>query len=134
MSERDEAAESRDPSLEALFQRAHAGLGDENFVAATMRRVEAARVQHRLRRRVIEAGILAVVVAASPWLIDGSVKLSALLDAGLSIVLSWLATPTGMALGFATVAAVAAFRPLLRRLAPLVSARDAGRPGNPDPG
>ena len=134
MSERDEAAESRDPGLEALFRRTQAGRSDEAFVAATMRRVETAKVQRRLGRRLAEAGVLIAVVGASPWLIDASVKLSSLVDKGLAVVSGWLATPAGLALTVAIVAAVAAFRPLLNRLASRASAHDAGRRGNRDPG
>jgi len=130
MSDKDEASESRDPGLEALFRRTHAGRSDEAFVAATMRRVEAAKLRRRLGRRLVEAGALIAVVATSPWLIDASVKLSSLLDTGLTIVSGWLATPAGMALAVAIVAAALAFRPLLNRLAPRPPAPG---PGNPDP-
>jgi hypothetical protein len=134
MSERDEPSELRDPGLEALFRRTHAGRSDEAFVAATMRRVEAAKRQRRLGRRLAEAGVLIIVVAASPWLIDASVKLSSLLDAGFTIVAGWLATPAGMALAVAIVAAAAAFRPLLNRLARRAAVPDPGRRDSPDPG
>ena len=132
MSERDEASESRDPGLEALFRRTHLELRDESVVAATMRRVAAAKARRRLGRRLIEAGVFIAIIAASPWLIEGSVKLSSAVDEGFAIVAGWLATPAGIALVVAIVAVVAAYRPLLDRLAPRASHPAAGRRGKRD--
>jgi hypothetical protein len=134
MSERDEAAESRDPHVEALFRHASAERADENFVAATMRRVDAARAQRRFVRRFTEVGALLAIVVASPWLIAASVRLSSLVDSGLATVSGWIATPSGLALTIAIVAIVAAYRPLLKRLAPRASAPDARRRDSRDPG
>ena len=134
MNESDQVSESLDPGLEALFRRAQSQWSDETFVAATMRRVNAAKVQRRLGRRLAEAGVLIAVVAASPWFIAASVKLSSLIEAGIEIVSGWLATPAGLTLIVAIVAAGAASRPLVNRLASRTSARDDGRRGNRDPG
>jgi len=120
MNEDKGAVESNDPGLEALFRRTHAGQPDETFVAATMRRVAVEKARRRLGRRLVEAAGLIGIVAASPWLIDASVRLSALLDAGLTLASDWLRTPTGMACGVAFVAALLVIRPLLARWAPLL--------------
>jgi hypothetical protein len=148
MNETDENPETRDPGLEALFRRTSAEPADESFVAATMRRVEAAKTRRRIGRYLIEGAVLIGIVAASPWLIDGSVRLSDLLDMGLTRASDWLGTPAGMAIGVAIVAAVLALRPLLalwaplaryraarlNRFAPRPSVPDPGRRDNPDPG
>ena len=121
------AMETNDPGLEALFRRTHAGRPDESFVAATMRRVAVEKSRRRLGRRLVEAAVLIGIVAASPWLIDASVRLSALLDTGLTLASDWLATPAGMAAGVTIVAAVLALGPLLAHWATLLWHRAARR-------
>ena len=67
----------------AAARTTHAGIADGSFSAATVRRVEARQSRLRLRRRLLEAACIVAIVIASPWLIDASIRLSTLLDAGI---------------------------------------------------
>ncbi len=88
-----------DPALEALFRSEHTHIADEPFVGATLKRVAAERARSAVLRRALQAAALIAVIVASPWLIDGSVLLSDLLDQGFARASAWLATPAGMAIG-----------------------------------
>jgi hypothetical protein len=73
-----------DARLAAHFEREHRRVADDPFVAATMRKVRAAR----RRREVTHAGVYAAAivgaVVASPLLIAGVARLNAALESSLN--------------------------------------------------
>jgi hypothetical protein len=101
--------------LAARFRDEHTHIPDEPFVGATMRRVAAERERSVTTRHVLQAAALLAAIAASPWLIEGSVLLSALIDQGFTRASAWLATPAGMAIA-AVTGAVLAWRYRRRRV------------------
>jgi hypothetical protein len=73
-----------DPRLAALFEREHRHEVSDAFVAATMRKIRAARRRRELLRTSARvAGVVAVVVA-SQWLIPGVERLNSAVQSSLS--------------------------------------------------
>jgi hypothetical protein len=106
-------ADPFDERLEARFQREHAHIEPEPFVRLTLDRVAAARARGAIIRRVLQGLALIGAIVASPWLIAGSVYVSAALDECFDLVSRWLATPAGMigaALGAVVVVALHRWR------------------------
>jgi hypothetical protein len=99
-----------DPALAARFRNEHTHVADEPFVAATLQRVAAERARAAITRRVLQAAALIAVIAASPWLIPGSVLVSNVLDQGFARASAWLATPAGIALGVVVAALIVVYR------------------------
>lgn len=89
-----------DRDLRALFDREHSQLPPEPFVNATWARLAKARARARMARRSVQAAALAALALGSPWLIEGSVLLSARLGTLFGVAAGWLSTRAG------TVAAV----------------------------
>lgn len=104
-----------DPALEALFRREHTHVAEQPFVAATLTLVAAERGRAAFARRALQAAALIVVIAASPWLIDGSALLSSSLDSLFARASAWLATPGGVAAAAVAAVAVVAVRARWRR-------------------
>lgn len=104
-----------DDFLAAQFRRAHPTVAPEPFVRAVRARVAAAGSRARARRLALRGVGVVALVFASPWLIEGSRRLSQPFEEGLATVATWLLSPVGAAtaVGIALVA-VAAMR--LRRL------------------
>jgi hypothetical protein len=100
-----------DPKLAARFRDTHAHIADEPFVGAALKRVAADRARSTVTRRAWQIAALVAVIAASPWLIRGSVLLSELLERVFAVASEWLASPPGMAIGaLAGVALAALYR------------------------
>ena len=98
--------EENDPRLHVLFEREHARLADEPFVAATLQRIAAERGRRSVTKRALWGLALLAVVGASPWLIAASVSLSARLDDLFAYASQLLATPFGMVTALVCGAAV----------------------------
>ena len=96
--------------LRDLFDREHRQLPPEPFLKTTAARIASARARATLIKRVIQAAGLALVILGSPWLISGSVVLSAQLDAAFAAVAAWLSTRTGTAAALLCVLAVVVWR------------------------
>lgn len=73
-----------DERLAGRFEQEHSHLVSDAFVADTLRKVQAARRRTGALRLGVRVAALAGVVAASPWLITGVVRLNAVLDAAFS--------------------------------------------------
>ena len=86
-----------DRDLRNLFDGEHRQLPPEPFLKATAVRVAKARARATLVRRAWQAAVLAAVVIGSPWLISGSVLLSARLGTLFAVAAEWLSTRTGTA-------------------------------------
>jgi hypothetical protein len=99
-----------DHDLRELFEREHRQLPPEPFVKATSTRLAATRVRAKIVTRALQAAALAAVVIGSPWLIAGSVLLSARLGALFATAAEWLSTRTGTAAAVLCVAAVLVWR------------------------
>lgn len=97
-----------DPTLRALFDADRAPLPAEPFVSATLARVAAWRRRATLVRGVLQATAVLAVIWASPFLIEASIKISALLDALFTRASEWLGTPAGMLVAFVGCIAVVA--------------------------
>ena len=90
-----------DPKLAARFRDTHAHIADDPFVGATLKRVAADRARSTVTRRALQIAALVAVIAASPWLIQGSALLSDVLEQVFALASAWLAQPAGI-----TIAAV----------------------------
>ncbi len=90
-----------DSKLAARFRYTHARIPDDPFVAATLKRVAADRARSTATRRALQVAALVAVIAASPWLIQGSALLSDMLDQVFALASAWLVRPLGI-----TIAAV----------------------------
>ncbi|HZF31578.1 MAG TPA: hypothetical protein VE907_20850 [Gammaproteobacteria bacterium] len=84
-----------DRDLRDLFDGEHRQLPPEPFLKATGARVAKARARATLVRRAWQAAALAAVAVGSPWLISGSVQLSARLGTLFALATEWLSTRTG---------------------------------------
>jgi hypothetical protein len=73
-----------DERLAARFEREHRHVADDAFVASTMRNIRAGRRQQRVLRIGARVAVLAVIVAASPWLIASVDRLNAAVGSSLS--------------------------------------------------
>jgi len=97
-----------DPTLAARFRGEHAQVPDEPFVRSTLQRVAAARSRSTAVRRVMQAAALVAVIAASPWLIRGSVLLSDAMEQSFVWASTWFARPAGVAIvAIAAIAGIA---------------------------
>lgn len=74
----------------------------------TLERVAAARARAAFGRRVVQGLALIAVIVTSPWLIAGSVQISAAFNECLQLVSGWLATPQGMTAAVLSAIVVAA--------------------------
>jgi hypothetical protein len=97
-----------DPRLETLFRQEHQSIPIEPFVGATLKRIAAERARVHRVRRLIEAAALIAVIVASPWLIEASVLISAMLDEAFALVSAWLETPSGTTIAIFVGALLAA--------------------------
>lgn len=86
-----------DPRLAELFAREHTHLPAEPFVATALRALAAQRKRTALATRALQAAALIALIALSPRLIDGSIWVSARLDALFASASVWLASPLGLA-------------------------------------
>ena len=95
-----------DRDLRALFERQHDAIADEPFVSTTALRTAAEGRRGTVVRRVLLAGALLAIVGLSPWLVAGSLVMSAQLEALFARASMLLATPYGMAVAVLCAAAV----------------------------
>lgn len=94
-----------DEGLAASFGQEHRHVPADAFVAATMRKVRAARRRKVLVRFGLRVAVLVAAVAASPWLTAGAARLNAALESSLA----WIpGLPGAWLLGVLAVVAVAA--------------------------
>lgn len=96
-----------DERLAGHFKQQHAHLPGDAFVADTLRKVQATRRRTGALRLGVRVAVLAVVVAASPWLIAGAARLNTVLDASLSQAAG---LPVALGLGVLVVVALSAMR------------------------
>ena len=85
-----------DPKLAARFRDTHAHIPEDPFVGATLKRIAADHARSTATRRVLQVAALVAVIAASPWLIQGSALLSGVLDQAFALASGWLARPAGI--------------------------------------
>jgi uncharacterized membrane protein len=104
-----------DPTLAERFRAEHAHIADDSFVGATVKRVVAERARTKTVRRALQLAAVLVVIAASPWLIRGSVLVSEVLDQGFARASEWLARPTVITIAAVAVAVALAYRLLQGR-------------------
>jgi len=104
----------QDRDLPALFAREPARFPEQPFVNELARRVADERRRRVIVTRVLSAAAIGVSVAtlivAAPWLISGSARISAGLDALFSATASAVESPFGYVVGIAVVVAAAVFR------------------------
>lgn len=110
-----DAHDDCDHDLRALFEREHRQLPPEPFLNATSARLAKARARAKIARRSLQAAALAAVVLGSPWLISGSVLLSARLGTLFGAAAGWLSTRAGTAAALLCVLAVLVWRRRLLR-------------------
>jgi hypothetical protein len=99
-----------DRNLRALFERSSPHAAEQPFVNEVARRVAAARRRRALATRMTQALVVGALIAASPWLVSGSVVLSTKLDALFSSAARALDSPLGYAAGLVFVIAALVFR------------------------
>jgi len=85
-----------DPELAARFRDAHAHIPEDPFVGATLKRAAADSARSVATRRALQVAALVAVIGVSPWLIQGSVLISDLLDQAFVLASAWLAQPVGI--------------------------------------
>jgi hypothetical protein len=96
-----------DTRLTARFERERRQVPADAFVAATMRKVRAARRRRDAIRVGLRAAALLAAVAGSPWLIAGGVRLNAALQSSFT----WtLGLPVAWILGVLAIVVVVAMR------------------------
>lgn len=87
-----------DKELEVLFRKSDAELPDEPFLAKTAERLRSTRLSRAAGRWALRVLAIAAAAAASPWLIDASIRLSAALEYVFGEADAFLETPVGMAI------------------------------------
>jgi hypothetical protein len=95
-----------DRELRALFEREPHVITEEPFVSAIARHVATERRQRTLVRRLLLAVALVILVGFSPWLVAGSVVMSARLEMLFDYASTVLATRYGLGLAVLCAAAV----------------------------
>lgn len=96
--------------LRELFEREHRQLPPQPFLEITEARLAKARARAKLATRAWQAGALAAVAIGSPWLISGSVLLSARLGVWFAAAEEWFSTPAGTAVAAVCLLAVLVWR------------------------
>jgi hypothetical protein len=91
--------ERRDQDLRALFQREQVRVAEQPFVNEIARRVEVSQRRRSAVTFAARAIAIGALIAASPWLVTGSVWLSAKLDGLFSSAASALDSPLGFGAG-----------------------------------
>lgn len=99
-----------DHDLRELFEREHQQLPPQPFLKIAEARLAKARARAKLVTRAWQALALAAVAIGSPWLISGSVLLSAQLGAWFVAAEEWFSTPAGTAVAAVCLLAVLAWR------------------------
>jgi hypothetical protein len=92
--------------LRELFEREHRQLSPQPFLEIVEARIAKARARAKLASRIWQAAALAAVAIGSPWLISGSVLLSARLGTWFAVAEAWFSTPGGTAGAAACLLAV----------------------------
>src|SRR5688572_32358597 len=103
MNDHDDEFDAR---LAELFQREHTHVPAEPFATATLRAIAADHRRAALRRTLLQAAGLIVLILAAPRLIDASIWASAKLDELFAAASMWLASPFVLA-GVALLALLA---------------------------
>ena len=106
MNSKDEC----DHDLRALFDSEHRQLPATPFVEIVAARVAKALAREKLATLVLQAVALVAAAVASPWLISGSVLLSARLGELFAMSSAWLSTRAGSAAAVICLLAVAVWR------------------------
>lgn len=96
-----------DDNLAAHFAHEHRHIAADDFVAATMRKVRAARRSDEFLRVGVRLGVLSGAVIASPWLIAGVARLNSGLE---SFSTRALGVPGTWVLGAIAILALLALR------------------------
>ena len=99
-----------DPDLRDLFDREHRQLPPDPFLKGTAERLAKARTRAVIARRSLQGAALAAVVLGSPWLVSGSVLLSARLGTLFGTAAGWLSTRAGTAAAVLCLLAVLVWR------------------------
>lgn len=90
MNDHDDQFDAR---LAELFRREHTHVPAEPFATATLRAIAADHRRAGLRKTLLQAAGLIVLILASPRLIDASIWISARLDELFASASTWLASP-----------------------------------------
>ncbi|HEX5048496.1 MAG TPA: hypothetical protein VFX89_15385 [Gammaproteobacteria bacterium] len=101
--------------LRDVFDGEHRQLPPDPFLSATTARLAKARARATLARRCLLAAALAAVTLGSPWLISGSVLLSARLGTLFGAVAGWLSTPAGTVAALLLLLAALVYRRFWQR-------------------
>ena len=104
-----------DSELAAGFAAHAPPLPAEPFTSLLEARIGRMRRRRRLAHWGLRVALAGVVAAASPWLVDASIQLSAAVDVLSTAVDGRLETPFGLAVAVLGLAAAAALRILLGR-------------------
>jgi hypothetical protein len=99
-----------DQDLRELFEREHRQLAPQPFLQIAQARLAKARARAKLVTRAWQAAALIAVAIGSPWLISGSVLLSARLGAWFAAAEEWFSTPAGTAVAAVCLLAVLVWR------------------------
>jgi hypothetical protein len=98
-----------DDDLRALFEREQVRVAEQPFVNEVAQRVTASRRRRTFVTLAAQAVAIGALIAASPWLVRGSLLLSVKLDSLFSAAASALDSPFGYGVGvlcFVTAALV----------------------------
>lgn len=98
--------EHSDPRLAILFEREHQHLPEEPFVGATLTAIRNQRRALAVMRNSLRIGALMLLIAVSPWLIDGAASLNAALESSFA----WAGETAGWALALLAAGSVLAMR------------------------
>jgi hypothetical protein len=88
-------ADERDRDLAAVFRNHVRRFDDEPFVGSTLQRIEARRFRRAVLRGLLRMAAFVAIVYLSPFLVQGSVRLSDALEDLFAFGGSLLGTPLG---------------------------------------